>query len=125
MSEQTPRENPNGYMSRAVRELFSIVVAPVAGQSRDFNFICRGDDQFNDIKERLHGALVDNGILDEGEYDLIKHVTTPEKNGILSYITGELKLQIPQNRHTSADIEKRTRIAIDYVSGDNHAHHSL
>ncbi len=120
MSDPSPRDNPNGYMSRAVRELFATVVGPVAGQTRDFNFICRGDEQFADIETRLHDALVDGGIVDDGEYELVKHVTTPEKDGNESYITGELKLQIPPRKHTSAEIEARTNAAYKAISGDAH-----
>lgn len=118
MSDPSPRENPNGYMSRAVRELFATVVGPVAGQTRDFNFICRGDEQFADIETRLHDALVDGGIVDEGEYELIKHITTPAKDGNESYITGELKLQIPPRKHSSAEIETRTDAAYRALSSD-------
>ncbi len=123
--EQSPRDNPNSYLFRPIRELFYNVVAPVAGQSRDFNFICRGDEQFEAVESRLHDALVDTGILAEDEYDVVKHITTPEKDGNLSYITGELQLHIPKYRHTGADIEKKAQMAINFVQNDGQNHYTM
>ncbi len=109
-------ENPNKYMSRAVREVFSVAVAPVAGQSRDFQFICRGDEQFDAVADNLKEALVDTGILNEGDYTVNKTVTTPAKDGNLSYITGELTLQVQPHKYSSDDVHARVMKALDYVS---------
>lgn len=99
------RKDPNKEVFRSMREVLAFAAGPIAGQTRDLLFLCRGDEEFNDIAKELQNVFSQNDLLEEDEFEIDKMVTTPEKDGNASYITGELRLTIPDRRYTTKQIE--------------------
>lgn len=112
--------DPNKVLFRGpLREVLSVVAGPVCGATRDLSFLCRGDEQFEAVEDALQDVLTENNLLKEDDFKIKKTVTTPEKDGEPSYITGEVVLEIPEGRYTNKQIETIAANADKYAKDQN------
>ena len=82
-------------MNRALRELFSAVVMPVAGQTYNFFCLVKNEDHFKEIEERIEAVFVGSGVLKSAdEFTLAKLDGTECGEGF----TAEMYLHIDESR---------------------------
>ncbi len=115
------QKDPNRELERAMREVLAVAAGPIVGQTRDLNFLCRGDDEFEAVKEAIHQTFVEHGVLQADEFDVDKNITTPEKDGNPSYISGSMRLTIPANRYSNSEISAIASKAYKVASGEDTA----
>lgn len=117
--------DPNKELARSIREVLASAAGPICGQTRDLMFLCRGDEEFKAVEEALGNTFSDNNLLKEDDFKINKMVTAPEKNGELSYITGEVVLEIPERRYTNKQIDMIAANAYNYAKGQNNQQQQL
>jgi len=117
--------DPNKDLARPIREVLATAAGPICGQTRDLLFLCRGDEEFDAIEEALRNTFTENDLLQDDDFKIKKMVTTPEKGGEQSYITGEVCLTIPAKRYTNKQIDSIASQAYRHVSDQNNPQQQL
>lgn len=110
------KTNPNRNLTRCLQEFLVVAVSPLAGQTRGLQFTCPDRAQFDRIRERLAGELLEQRVfLDSAEFEI--HAVEHQGGSITGELVPRLATDGTWDRpEQQQELQRRIKAAYEYVA---------